>query len=125
MGRVSLRDWLAYESDSSGQFEIWVRPYPAVGTAQWQVTTGGGTRPLWMPRGQELLYIATGGEVMGVAVPSGSSWGSTTPKLLVKGGYITNPLNPIRRFTVAFARSSSSTSHVGQRPPTPERCRCP
>jgi serine/threonine protein kinase len=93
--------WLAYESDSSGQFEIWVRPYPAVGTAQWQVTTGGGTRPLWMPRGQELLYIATGGEVMGVAVPSGSSWGSTTPKVLVKGGYITNPLNPIRTYDVS------------------------
>ena len=93
--------WLAYESDSSGQFEIWVRPYPAVGTAQWQVTTGGGTRPLWMPRGQELLYIATGGEVMGAAVPSGSSWGSTTPKLLVKGGYITNPLNPIRTYDVS------------------------
>jgi serine/threonine-protein kinase len=93
--------WLAYESDSSGQFEIWVRPYPAVGTAQWQVTTGGGTRPLWMPRGQELLYIATGGEVMGVAVPSGSSWGSTTPKVLVKGGYITNSLNPIRTYDVS------------------------
>ena len=93
--------WLAYESDSSGQFEIWVRPYPAVGTAQWQVTTGGGTRPLWMPRGQELLYIAPGGEVMGVAVPSGSSWGSTTPKLLVKDGYITNPLDPIRTYDVS------------------------
>jgi hypothetical protein len=54
-----------------------------------------------MPRGQELLYVATGGEVMGVAVPSGSSWGSTTPKLLVKGGYVTNPLDPIRTYDVS------------------------
>jgi hypothetical protein len=75
--------------------------YPAVGTAQWQVTTGGGTRPLWSPRGRELLYVAPGGEVMGVAVPSGSSWGSTTPTLLVKGGYSTNPLDPIRTYDVS------------------------
>ena len=94
-------EWLAYESDSSGQFEIRVRPYPVAGTAQWQVTTGGGTRPLWTPRGQELLYIATGGEVMGVAVPSGASWASTTPKLLVKGGYRTNSLDPIRTYDVS------------------------
>jgi serine/threonine-protein kinase len=109
--------WLAYESDSSGQFEIWVRPYPAVGTAQWQVTTGGGTRPLWMPRGQELLYVATGGEVMSVAVPSGSSWGPATPKVLVKGGYSTNPLDPIRTYDVSADGQRFLLIKPAQRPP--------
>jgi hypothetical protein len=93
--------WLAYESDSSGQFEIWVRPYPAVSTGQWQVTTGGGTRPLWMPRGQELVYIAPSGAVMSIAVPSGSSWEPTTPKLLIREGYYTNPLDPIRTYDIS------------------------
>jgi serine/threonine protein kinase/Tol biopolymer transport system component len=93
--------WLAYEADSSGRFEIWVRPYPAVGTTQWQVTTGGGTRPLWMPQGQELLYVAPSGAVMGLAVPSGSSWGATTPRLLVRDGYYTNPLDPIRTYDIS------------------------
>ncbi len=93
--------WLAYEADNSGRFEIWVRPYPVTGTTQWQVTTGGGTRPLWMPRGQELVYVAPSGAVMSLAVPSGSSWGATTPKLLVKDGYNTNPLDPIRTYDVS------------------------
>jgi serine/threonine-protein kinase len=93
--------WLAYESDSSGQFEIWVRPYPAVSSAQWQVTTGGGTRPLWMPRGQELMYIAPNGAVMSVAVSPRAAWEPTTPRLLVKEGYFTNPLDPIRTYDVS------------------------
>ena len=34
--------WLAYESNSSGSFEIYVRPFPNVGGGQWQVSTAGG-----------------------------------------------------------------------------------
>jgi serine/threonine-protein kinase len=34
--------WLAYESNSSGSFEIYVRPFPNVGGGQWQVSTTGG-----------------------------------------------------------------------------------
>jgi serine/threonine-protein kinase len=97
--------WLAYESDSSGQFEIWVRPYPAVGTAQWQVTTGGGTRPLWMPRGQELLHNATGGEVMSVAVPSGSSWGRRRPSCWSRAP--TLPIHSIRSGRTTSLRTGS------------------
>jgi eukaryotic-like serine/threonine-protein kinase len=93
--------WLAYESDSSGRFEIWVRPYPAINSAQWQVTTGGGTRPLWSPRGRELMYIASSGAVMSVATSPGAAWEPTTPRLLVKEGYFTNPLDPIRAYDVS------------------------
>jgi serine/threonine-protein kinase len=93
--------WLAYESDSSGRFEIWVRPYPAVGAAQWQVTTGGGTRPLWMPRGQELVYVAPSGALMSLPVPSGSSWGAMTPKQLIKDGYFTNPVDSLRTYDIS------------------------
>ena len=37
--------WLAYQANDSGQFEIYVRPYPEVSGGLWQVSTGGGTRP--------------------------------------------------------------------------------
>ena len=57
---------------------------------------GGGKRPLWVPREQELVYVAPSGAVMSLAVPPGPSWGPTTPKLLVKDGYYTNPLDLIR-----------------------------
>jgi len=38
--------WIAYEANDSGQFEIYVRPFPDVARGRWQVSTGGGTRPL-------------------------------------------------------------------------------
>ena len=38
--------WLAYEANDSGEFEVYVRPFPDVNGGHWQVSTGGGTRPL-------------------------------------------------------------------------------
>ncbi len=48
--------WLAYESNRSGSFEIYVRPFPN-GGSQEQVSTAGGTRPLWAANGKELFYV--------------------------------------------------------------------
>lgn len=81
--------WLAYEADDSGRFEIFVRPFPDVGSGRQQVSTSGGTRPLW--RGDELFYVAPTGAVMGVRVARGTSWSATTPTQVVKEGYFTNP----------------------------------
>ena len=52
--------WLAYEANDSGQFEVYVRPFPDVNGGHWQVSTGGGTRPLWARNGQELFYAVAG-----------------------------------------------------------------
>src|SRR6185369_1855322 len=46
--------WLAYESNSSGQSEVWVRPFPNTSVAQHQISTSGGTRPVWAHNGKEL-----------------------------------------------------------------------
>ena len=59
--------WLAYQANDSGQFEIYVRPFPDVTAGRWQVSTGGGTRPLWHRNGQELFYLAPTGEPWGLA----------------------------------------------------------
>ncbi|MEP7326040.1 MAG: protein kinase [Gemmatimonadota bacterium] len=48
--------WLAYASDETGQFEVYVRPFPDVQAGKWQVSTGGGTGPRWGHRGNELFY---------------------------------------------------------------------
>ena len=47
-------DWIAYQSDESGRPEVYVRPYPDVNAGRWQVSTSGGTRPLWSRDGREL-----------------------------------------------------------------------
>jgi serine/threonine-protein kinase len=43
--------WLAYASNETGRFEVYVRPFPDVNGGHWQVSTGGGTRPLWARNG--------------------------------------------------------------------------
>jgi hypothetical protein len=40
---------MAYDSDESGRTEVYVRPYPDVNKGRWQVSTGGGSKPLWNP----------------------------------------------------------------------------
>ena len=61
--------WIAYESNASGQYEIYVRPFPNVDDGgQWLISRGGGTRPLWAPDGRELFYLAPGPRLMVVPV---------------------------------------------------------
>ena len=48
--------WIAYASDETGRFEIYVRPFPGPG-GRWQVSNGGGTFPLWSRNGRDLFYI--------------------------------------------------------------------
>jgi hypothetical protein len=49
--------WLAYSSSESGTAEIYVRPFPEVASARWQVSTSGGSEPLWAHSGRELFYL--------------------------------------------------------------------
>jgi serine/threonine-protein kinase len=79
--------WLAYESDQSGQFEVYVRPYPDVTKGFSVVSTGGGTRPVWAPRGQELFYESPRGELMMVSVDDKDSWKAGTPVRLFDARY--------------------------------------
>jgi Tol biopolymer transport system component len=48
--------WLAYVSNETGEYEIYVVPFPNTGAAKWAISTGGGTEPLWSHRGNELFY---------------------------------------------------------------------
>jgi serine/threonine-protein kinase len=57
--------WLAYQSNESGTYEVYVRPFPGPG-GRWQVSTGGGFFPLWSRDGRELLF-ETGDRVMAVS----------------------------------------------------------
>ena len=51
--------WLAYESNASGQQEIYVRPFPNVDESQWPVSIDGGMAPSWSSDGRELFYMST------------------------------------------------------------------
>lgn len=49
--------WLAYVSNESGLYEVYVRPYPGPG-ARVQVSQEGGGQPVWAPDGRRLFYRA-------------------------------------------------------------------
>ena len=49
--------WIAYQSNESGSFEVYIRPFPGPG-GKWQVSTNGGTRPRWRLDGKELFFLA-------------------------------------------------------------------
>ncbi len=60
--------WLAYQSDESGRPEIYVRPFPNVNDGRWQISTSGGTRPLWARSGRELFYLNISTMLMSAAI---------------------------------------------------------
>jgi serine/threonine-protein kinase len=49
--------WLAYHSNESGEFQVYVRPFPDVQAGRWQISTNGGTRATWARNGRELFYL--------------------------------------------------------------------
>jgi len=82
--------WLAYESDSSGAFDVYVRPFPNVGGGQWQVSTAGGKQPLWARSGKELFYLGADGALLRVPVEArGGTWHAGSPMKLLEGRYYT------------------------------------
>jgi serine/threonine-protein kinase len=86
--------WMAYMSDESGKAEIYVRPFPDVNKGRWQVSTGGGSSPLWSPNGRELFYLSND-SVMAVVVQTEPTVSLGTPKALFRswyGGVFTSPV---------------------------------
>jgi Tol biopolymer transport system component len=57
--------WVVYESNESGQFEVYVQPFPAAG-GKWQISTAGGRQARWRRDGKELFYVAPDGRLMAV-----------------------------------------------------------
>jgi serine/threonine-protein kinase len=80
--------YVAYQSNESGRFEVYVRPYPNINDGRWQVSTGGGTRPLWAPNGRELFYVGEDGSLMAVPVQtSGATFSAGSPTQIIKTPY--------------------------------------
>jgi eukaryotic-like serine/threonine-protein kinase len=83
--------WLAYQSDESGRNEIYIRPFPSPG-GRWQISTEGGTEPLWARIGQELFY-RNGDKMMAVTIETKPNFTAAKPKLLFKGNYVVGPFS--------------------------------
>jgi Tol biopolymer transport system component len=83
--------WVAYTSDESGRFEVYVTPATG-GGRHWQVSTEGGLWPKWIPDTGEMLYQDAIGRFVVVRIQtSGDEIGIGTPEVLF-GGYVASRL---------------------------------
>ncbi len=73
--------WIAYTSDESGRYEIYVRPFSGPGGAV-RVSTGGGRSPAWTRGGSEIVYLGLDLRLMSVAVQPGPQWEVGSPRPL-------------------------------------------
>ena len=82
--------WIAYHSNESGRFEVYVRPFPKVNDGKWTISTGGGQRAVWSRDGRELFY-AVESSIMRVAVEArGQQFLAGTPERLFDGPFDTS-----------------------------------
>jgi serine/threonine-protein kinase len=81
--------WLAYISDESGRYEIYVQPYPGPG-GKFQISTEGGTEPAWNPNGRELFY-RNREKMMAVEITTQPSFSASRPRVLFEGKYELSP----------------------------------
>jgi eukaryotic-like serine/threonine-protein kinase len=80
--------WLAYHSNESGEFQVYVRPYPKVDAGRVQISTNGGTRAAWARSGRELFYLDESGLLTSVSVQiNGATFTPGTPSKILSTRY--------------------------------------
>lgn len=72
--------WIAYESDESGLGEVYVRPFPDVNSARWQISYNGGYQPMWSADSRELFFTDPESRLVGVQISPGAAFAASTPK---------------------------------------------
>jgi serine/threonine-protein kinase len=77
--------WVAYEAPVSSRREIYVTPFPGPG-ARRQVSTDGGTEPLWSRDGRE-LFFQSGDRLMAVTVTPGTAFSASIPRVVHEGRF--------------------------------------
>jgi Tol biopolymer transport system component/predicted Ser/Thr protein kinase len=79
------RRWMVYNSNESGDMEIYVTQFPGPG-GKWQVSTNGGTEPRWSADGSEIFYLDSSESLVTVPVSTGNTFKAGMPETLFDGG---------------------------------------
>jgi eukaryotic-like serine/threonine-protein kinase len=102
--------WLAYQSIESGQFQVYVRPFPAVDSGRWSISPAGGTRPAWARNGRELFYLDGNDQLTSVPVETkATTFGAGTPTRILDTKYYAGAT------TAGFDLRAYDVSRDGQR----------
>ena len=86
--------WIAYESNETGFFEIYVRPFPDLESGKWQISNQTGTYPRWSRNDDELFFrsgsrqdLGAGNHIWTARVQTETTFQNDTPNIIVSGGY--------------------------------------
>jgi eukaryotic-like serine/threonine-protein kinase len=74
--------WIAYVSDTSGRYEVYVRSLAPGNLGSWQISSSGGIDPQWRSDGQELFFIGADQQLMAVPVTTEGGFHPGTPTAL-------------------------------------------
>src|SRR5688500_14059051 len=70
--------WIAYESNETGPFEIYICPFPGPGRSH-RVSVAGGSQPRWRSDGSELFYLSPDGQLTAVPLRAHQGGPDITP----------------------------------------------
>ena len=108
--------WMAYVSNESGQFEVYIRPYPGP-DRKVTVSTQGGTHPRWNRNGKELFY-RSGNKMMVVDVATSPTLTLSQPRVLFEQRYAFGSAQTVANYDVSpdgqrfvMIRDDSSAGH--------------
>jgi Tol biopolymer transport system component len=73
--------WLAYDSSEVERTDVYVQTFPNPG-GKWQVSTNGGSRPVWSRDGAELYFISPDRKMMAVKIKGGPKFDHDAPQAL-------------------------------------------
>ncbi|MEX0880601.1 MAG: hypothetical protein WD451_12860 [Thermoanaerobaculia bacterium] len=90
--------WVAYTSNESGSWQVYVQPYGGSG-GKAQISTGRGTEAVWARDGRELFY-RSGDKMMAVTVQVGATFVAGKPRPLFEGNYAMGPVAGFTNYDV-------------------------
>ena len=94
--------WMAYQSNESGLFQVYVRPFPNVDDGKWQISRDAGVEPVWGPDGRELFFRrGIAGEMLVVAVDTEPVFAWGNPEVLFAAPYRSGTAGRNRPWDVA------------------------
>ncbi|UCE19256.1 MAG: protein kinase [Gemmatimonadota bacterium] len=103
--------WIAYQSNESGRFEVFVRTFPEAGGVT-QISTDGGWEPKWSRDGRQLFYISGDDRMMAVEIETDPRFRAGSPRELFRKKFTDYDVAPDGRFVMIEREKGGESSDL-------------
>jgi WD40-like Beta Propeller Repeat len=112
------RRWIAYTSNESGVWDVYVQPFPAL-DRKWRISPEGGSQPRWRADGKELYYVGLDQRLMAVTLTADSEFKAGAPAPLFQLRMIPFPPTQLRQQYAVTANGQRFLVNTLVEPPVP------